>query len=148
MFGGGKLECVPDELVIKTKEKLVGIVPVDVFEECRQYVGREGGREGGREEGGREGGRREGGREGGGREEGGREGGGREEGGREEGGREGGREEGGRVGGRKGYVDMENIFVFFSFFRAVRDFLSGQPLIDFVESPYYWRFLQWKTLER
>ena len=83
--------------------------------------------------GGREGGRREGGREGGGRE-GGWEG--------------GGREEGGRVGGRKGYVDMENIFVFFSFFRAVRDFLSGQPLIDFVESPYYWRFLQWKTLER
>ena len=111
MFGGGKLECVPDELVIKTKEKLVGIVPVDVFEECRQYVGREGGR---------------------------REGGGR----REEGGREGGRREKGVCG------NGEYIYIFFYFFRAVRDFLSGQPLIDFVESPYYWRFLQWKTLER
>uniref|UniRef100_A0A1X7VEF9 G protein-coupled receptor kinase n=1 Tax=Amphimedon queenslandica TaxID=400682 RepID=A0A1X7VEF9_AMPQE len=66
-LGAGKLECVSDELATKTQEKLKGIVPVDVFEECRQ---------------------------------------------------------------------------------AVRDFLSGQPLIDFVESPFYWRFLQWKTLER
>ena len=41
---------------------------------------------------------------------------------------------------------MYIIFLFSS--RAVRDFLSGQPLIDFVDSPFYWRFLQWKTLER
>ena len=33
-------------------------------------------------------------------------------------------------------------------FSVVREFLSGQPLIEFVESPFYWRFLQWKYLER
>jgi G protein-coupled receptor kinase len=32
--------------------------------------------------------------------------------------------------------------------QKVREFLSGQPLIDFIDSPYYWRYLQWKSLEK
>ena len=32
--------------------------------------------------------------------------------------------------------------------RAVREFLSGQPFIDYVDSQYYWRYLQWKYLEK
>lgn len=32
--------------------------------------------------------------------------------------------------------------------QAVREFLSGQPFVDYIESPYYWRYLQWKYLER
>ncbi len=30
----------------------------------------------------------------------------------------------------------------------LREFLSGQPFIDYVDSPYYWRYLQWKYLEK
>ena len=33
-------------------------------------------------------------------------------------------------------------------FSVVRDFLSGQPFISYMESPYYLRYLQWKSLER
>lgn len=31
---------------------------------------------------------------------------------------------------------------------SIKEFLSGQPLIDFVDSPYYLRYLQWKSLEK
>jgi len=31
---------------------------------------------------------------------------------------------------------------------AVREFLSGQPFIDYIDSQYYWRYLQWKYLEK
>ena len=26
--------------------------------------------------------------------------------------------------------------------------MSGQPFIDYLDSQYYWRYLQWKYLER
>lgn len=31
---------------------------------------------------------------------------------------------------------------------ATRNFLSGQPFVDYVDSQYYWRYLQWKYLEK
>lgn len=37
--------------------------------------------------------------------------------------------------------------VFDSCRHSVRQFLSGQPFISYVDSPFYWRYLQWKFLE-
>ena len=45
------------------------------------------------------------------------------------------------VRGRRNNVDYHH-------FREVKEFMSGQPLIDFCSSPQYWRFLQWKYLEK
>ena len=82
-------------------------------------------------------------------------------GGREESGREGGRErergemksregERGREGREREREKNNNIIdcVHSLIYSIVREFLSGQPFIDYVESPYYWRYLQWKYLER
>jgi G protein-coupled receptor kinase len=32
--------------------------------------------------------------------------------------------------------------------QEARMFLSGQPFVDYVNSPFYWRYLQWKYLEK
>lgn len=32
--------------------------------------------------------------------------------------------------------------------QSVREFLSGQPFIEYIDSRHYWRYLQWKYLEK